>query len=81
MKENIYSKRLKKIVVGLVIAVIFMFGYIIGSVKGLSVIKDAQAAELPAYSSVNWSVEYVYGHPFVVFTSSNGGIAIIPKNW
>lgn len=81
MTDDNKTRRIQKTIIAVSLAFMLLLGFIAGKLSNGTIVNKSYAAELPPYSSVNWSVEYVYGHPFVVFTSSNGGIAIIPKNW
>ena len=81
MTDDNKTGRMQKIISVMSLALMLFLGFIAGKLNNGTIVNKSYAAELPPAPSVNWSVEYVYGHPFVVFTSSNGGIAIIPKNW
>ena len=78
------EKRLKTIICVLALALVFITGLLIGS-SNVNLFKEANAApnniEMSSPANVSWGIEYVYGHPFVVFTYYNGGIYVIPKNW
>lgn len=78
------EKRLKTIICILALVLAFMTGLLFGS-SNINLFKEAKAApnnlEMSTSSMVSWSTEYVYGHPFVVFTNYNGGIYVMPKNW